>query len=345
VQALPFARRVASAQTRATFDVVAGFVYAQTLAALVELDVFRRLSGGPVDTATLARELALPARSVDVLMTAAHAVGLVDRRAKGWGLGLKGAAILGQGGIAEMVAHHVHFYRDLADPVALLRGEGPTALSAFWTYARHAAGEAGGTADPTPYSRLMAASQDFVASAVLHNRVFRRARRLVDLGGGAGAFAVAALKCHANLTVTVADRPDVVPLARAALAEAGLSDRADVHALDFFADALAFEADTITLVRVLHDHEDEAVAALLARLAADNPRARLVVVEPMAQRRGPTGVDAYFPWYFRAMGQGRLRTFDELRSHLRSAGYADVRAVSSRNPTLVRALTASVQSV
>ena len=37
----------------------------------------------------------------------------------------------------------------------------------------------------------MAASQSFIAGAVLHDSTFAGARRMLDLGGGAGAFALA----------------------------------------------------------------------------------------------------------------------------------------------------------
>jgi len=332
---------VATRNTRALFDIVAGFVYAQTLAAMVELDIFRRLGQSPADTATLAAETGLPERSVEVLMTSAAALGLVDRRRAGWGLGLKGAAILGQGGIAEMVAHHRHFYADLADPVRLMRGDRPTELARFWTYA---AGERAGDGDAAGYTALMAASQAFVATAVLHHAAFARANHLADIGGGAGAFAIAALERHPKLTATVCDRPDVLPHARAAIENAGLSGRARAIAVDFFADPPPPEADLLTLVRICHDHDDEAVARLLGNLARGAPNAPLLVIEPMADRRNPSGLDAYFPWYFSAMGQGRYRSADELSALLRDAGYRSVRPLRSRNPTLVRVLTARVSA-
>lgn len=341
VAALPFARPVATRQTRALFDVVAGFVYAQTLAALVELDLFRRLAAAPADTATLAAELGLPVRSVEVLMTAAAALGLVDRRRAGWGLGLKGAAILGQGGVAEMVAHHRNFYADLADPIRLMKGEEPTALARFWTYA---AGPKAGEADAAGYTALMAASQAFVAGAVLHQRIFARANHLADIGGGAGAFAIAALQRHPKLTATVCDRADVVPHARKAVEEAGLSGRATASAMNFFEDPPPAGADLLTLVRICHDHDDDAVARLLANLASAAPRAPLLVIEPMADPANPSGLDVYFPWYFRAMGQGRYRTPAELAALLQGAGYASVRPLRSRNPTLVRILIARVSA-
>ncbi len=47
-----------------------------------------------------------------------------------------GAAVIGNPGIAAMVEHHALLYADLADPVALLRGEtGRTRLASYWPYA------------------------------------------------------------------------------------------------------------------------------------------------------------------------------------------------------------------
>ncbi|MEM7694447.1 MAG: methyltransferase [Pseudomonadota bacterium] len=337
VEATPFTRPIASRYTRATFDLVAGFVYSQTLAVLIELKILTRLRAGPQTTEHLAAATGVAADRLDKVLVAAAAIGLVDRRRKGWGLALRGAAISAQDGITHMVRHHHHLYADLTAPVELAKGPRATALADYWTYTAHSAGS-----DVTPYSALMAASQPFVSTAILHNRVFREARTLVDLGGGAGAFAIAALKRQPKLTVTVADRAEVVPLAADALAAAGLAERAHVHALDFFTDSLAFEADAISLVRVLHDHDDGSAAALLSRLAKESPGAALLLIEPMAHRSRPSGLDAYFPWYFLAMGQGRLRTPAEIRVMLEAAGYGSIKALHSRNPTLAQGLIARV---
>jgi demethylspheroidene O-methyltransferase len=238
-----------------------------------------------------------------------------------------------------MVAHHRYFYDDLADPLRLMRGEEPTHVARFWTYA---SGPKTGAADAGGYTALMAASQAFVAGAVLHNRPFRRARRLADLGGGAGAFAIAALRRHAKLTALVCDRPDVVPHARQAIEGAGLCARASAMPFDFFVDRPPVDADLLTLVRICHDHDDAAVETLFSNLARQAPTTPLAVIEPMADRRHPSGLDVYFPWYFRAMGQGRYRTREEIEILLGRAGYGRIRPLHSRNPMLVRGLVASV---
>ena len=51
--------------------------------------------------------------------------------------------MLGNPGIAAMVEHHAALYADLADPVALLRGdESDRRLARYWPYAARAVHEA-----------------------------------------------------------------------------------------------------------------------------------------------------------------------------------------------------------
>jgi demethylspheroidene O-methyltransferase len=109
---------------------------------------------------------------------------------------------------------------------------------------------------------------------------------------------------------------------------------------NLFSDELPRGADLVTLVRVLHDHDDDPVQSLLPRLCDSlDSGAQLMVAEPMA---GPAagGVEAYFANYFLAMGQGRLRTYDELAAMIKRAGFAQVSAKAPPVPMLVELLLA-----
>ena len=122
--AFPLTRPIARRRTRALFDLCAGFVYSQVLAACVRLDVFNVLAEGPDTAAALSARLSLPPEETERLLSAAASLGLAARRGGGrYGLGPLGAAMVGNAAIAEMVRHHAMLYADLADPVALLRGQ------------------------------------------------------------------------------------------------------------------------------------------------------------------------------------------------------------------------------
>jgi len=129
----------------------------------------------------------------------------------------------------------------------------------------------------------------------------------------------------------------------AALGAAGLSSRLQVTPGDFFRDPLPTGADLVSLVRVLHDHDDEPVRGLLRRVHdAIAPGGTLLVVEPMAGVPGaePVG-EAYFALYLLAMGSGRARTPAELERLLREAGFRAIRHHAVRSPIRTGVISAT----
>jgi demethylspheroidene O-methyltransferase len=344
--AFPLTRPVARRRARALFDIVAGFVYSQVLFACVELRLFEMLAEGPQALPELARRLDLPEDGAARLLLAAASLRLVARRgadAAGqprFGLGALGTAMVDNAGLQAMVAHHGLLYRDLADPVALLRGARATALGGYWPYAGQD-GAAGLNAGQTEaYTALMAASQPLVAAEVLDAYRFARHRVVLDVGGGDGAFLAALAERAPRLERMLFDLPAVAERARARFERSGLA--VGVHGGDFRTDALPYGADLVTLVRVVHDHDDDvALAVLRAAHAALAPGGTVLVAEPMAATAGaePVG-DAYFGLYLWAMGSGRARNPAELAALLVRAGFDRPRLLPTHTPLLTGVMVA-----
>jgi demethylspheroidene O-methyltransferase len=338
--AFPLTRPIADRRAKALFDLCAGFVYSQVLQACVQLRVFEMLRDGALGIDTLAQRLALPVADAVRLLDAAAALRLLERRGKEqFGLGALGAALLGNPGVTAMIEHHALVYSDLRDPVGLLRGLSPdTALGRLWPYA---VGRRDlGAGDVAAYSTLMASSQPLVAADVLAAYRLDRHRCLLDLGGGDGSFLISAAASAPQLRLMLFDLPAVAERAKVRLAEAGLS--ASVHGGDFRHDPLPAGADIVSLVRVIHDHDDDAALAILsAAWQALPPGGVLLLAEPMAGTRNAGGVEAYFAFYLLAMGSGRPRRAEELSALLHTAGFTGVRLMPTRRPMLVRVLVAS----
>ena len=330
----PLTRPIARRRAGKLFDLVAGFVYSQVVAAAVETGLLPFLQVRPRTAAEVAAHTGLPVAGAERLLHAASALGLVEMLDDRFALGSDGAALLGNPGVAEMVAHHRFLYADLADPVALLRRRGGS-LAGYWAYGE--ADPASGAAGHEPvaaYSALMAASQPGIAAAVLDSYDVRRHRRLLDVGGGQGVFAAAALDRAPGLAAAVFDLPAVV---------ARIADpRVERIGGSFVADELPRGFDLISLIRVVHDHDDAVVAALLAKAhAALAPGGTLLLAEPMAVTPGAAGVGAYFDLYLWAMGSGEPRSAARLTTLLTDAGFAKVREHPTAIPALVRSLTAT----
>jgi demethylspheroidene O-methyltransferase len=341
--AFPLTRPIARNQARSAFDLCAGFVYSQILAACVELDVFRRVTGEPKTADRLARELAVPADRLARLMDAAVSLRLLSRRSGGrYGLGTVGASLSSDPGIVAMVAHHAMLYRDLADPVGLLRGAHQNELEKFWGYAGSSDPAALNDDEVAPYSALMAASQSFIAADVLDCYRFGAHRCVMDVGGGEGVFIAAAAAKHPGLTFKLFDLPAVAARAGTRLAAAGLAARVEAFGGSFLDRPLPRGADLISLVRVVHDHDDPAVRRLLrAAYEALPAGGKLLIAEPMAGSAAYSCAGgAYFGMYLLAMGSGRPRTVHELSSMSAAAGFRAARVLPTRQPLLVGALIA-----
>jgi demethylspheroidene O-methyltransferase len=185
-----------------------------------------------------------------------------------------------------------------------------------------------------------------VAQEVLAAYRFGQHRRLMDVGGGSGAFLTAVGKANPGLDLLLFDLPAVAEQGRQRFAREGLSDRAMAMGGDFTTDSLPLGADIISLVRVLHDHDDDVVQALLRRVRAALPKGgRVLIAEPMAGTAGaePMG-GAYFGFYLLAMGRGRPRRPDELAAMLASAGFTGARLMPTDTPLLTRVMQADATS-
>ncbi|MBE7219795.1 MAG: methyltransferase, partial [Caulobacteraceae bacterium] len=77
---LPVLRPLARRRAGALFDLCAGFVYSQVLAACVEADLFAFLRGGPRAAGEIAHRAGLPPDSAEKLIEAAVALRLMRRR-------------------------------------------------------------------------------------------------------------------------------------------------------------------------------------------------------------------------------------------------------------------------
>jgi len=342
--AFPLTRPTARRRARALFDVCAGFVYSQILFACVRLKLFELLAAEPLSAANIAVRLNLPLDSTSRLLDAAESLRLVERRgADRFGLGDLGAALVGNPAVGAMIEHHSLLYADLSDPVGLLRGNGrQTELAKYWAYATSDRPASLAGAQTAEYTALMASSHPLVAGEILNAFPLAKHQCLLDVGGGDGTFLVEASQHAPNLNLILFDLPPVAERAAKRFESLGLAARARTVGGDFRNDALPVGADVISLVRVVHDHDDATVATLLrAAYRALPPKGVLLLAEPMMETPGaePVG-SAYFGFYLLAMGSGKPRSPAELRQMLLGAGFASTQLLHTHQPLQTRLIVA-----
>lgn len=348
---VPGLRWMARRRARAVFDVVAGFVYSQVLLACVKLNIFEEIAASPLSVDALATRVNLTVEACETLIAAAVSLRLLERRRGGLlGLGVLGAPLVGNAGLRNLVLHHALFYADLTDPVALLRGQaGLTHMAHYWPYASTdapAAAAPGGAEQTGTYSALMSSTQTLIAHEVLAAYRFDKHQRLLDVGGGEGEFVATVGARYPALLLMLFDLPTVAGEAQRRLNERGLSPRTRIASGDFFIDPLPQGADIISLVRVMHDHDDARILGLLRNIANALPAGgTLLIAEPMADTPGaePVG-DAYFGLYFLAMGRGKARTFQQMSGLLSEAGFTGIRQLPTRMPLQTSVVVATLSA-
>ncbi|MGD9656192.1 MAG: methyltransferase [Methylocystis sp.] len=337
----PVTRRFARRGARAGLDLAAGFVYSQVLVACAQLKLFDALRDGPLSLDTLATRLALSEPATRRLLEAAVSLGLAERRGGGYGLGMLGAAFAGNPAALMIVEHQPLLYADLIDPVALLRQEKRGRLADYWPYSDGKAPQTLSAQQVAPYSAFMAATQPLIAQEALDAYDISRHRRLLDIGGGEGAFLRAAAARAPDLQLALFDLPAVAARAKERLEEAGLLARTDIYSGDFLNDPLPEGADIATLIRIVHDHDDASALKLLRNVRkALAPGATLLIIEGMSGVKGAEPLDAYYGFYTLAMGRGEPRRVEEIETLLRQAGFGDFRLLRNPLPTLASILAA-----
>jgi hypothetical protein len=106
-------------------------------------------------------------------------------------------------------------------------------------------------------------------------------RTIVDVGGGRGSLIATMLRRNPEARGILFDRPHVIAGATALIREAGLADRCQLVAGDFF-DRVPAGGDVYLMKKVIHDWDDARARAILANCRAVMAgNSRLLLLEPV----------------------------------------------------------------
>ena len=308
-----------------------GFWAFKTLAAAHELDLFSRLAGGAgITIAELTEALGLHPRPAEMLLTGCAALGLLEKtdgryrntplseaylvRGKPYYFGgfvqmADKRLYAGWGKLTEALRTNRPTTWDPAVQSSLFDGEDPTMLALFWE-AMHSLS--------TMSARKLGEAVDF-----------GHFRRLLDIGGGSGAYDIELCKQYGALRATVFDLPHVAPIAAGKIAEAGLTDRIETAGGNFF-EHLPKEHDVHLLSMVLHDWGEAKNRALLRRSFEALPSGGAVVISELLVNDEKTGPAPAALMSFNMLIEtegGRNYTPAEYSAWLEEAGFRHVETV------------------
>ncbi len=324
----PILRALISYEGNKIHEVMSGFVYSQILHLLINLGVFQFLKKEGRSLEEVGQFLELANERSLLLLRGGCALNLICYKRNKYWLTRVGAQIVGVPGLMDMIQHNQILYRDLVDPVQLLQGKSETELSHFWPYVR----KEGKKKKISPkvsseYSKLMQTSQRLVAEQTLQAYSLKGVKRILDIGGGTGAFLLGVKNKYPSIEATVFDLPNVIDVAKSNHQQTdGIVGHLNFCPGDFLKDDFPSNQDVICLVRVLYDHEDTTVELLLRRIYEALPKGgSLLITEPMSGGvKAMRSSDCYFSFYTLAMTTGKVRSFEEHKAILLKVGFSNI---------------------
>ena len=204
ISKIPIIRALISYEGNKIHEVMSGFVYSQILHLLISLGIFQFLKKEGRSLDEVSQFLEITSERSLLLLRGGCALNLICFKRNRYWLTRIGAQIIGVPGLMDMIQHNQILYRDLINPVMVLRGSNETELSHFWPYVRKEGKKKKISAKVSAdYSRLMQTSQRLVAEQTLQAFSFRGVKRILDIGGGTGAFLLAVKSKYPEIEATV----------------------------------------------------------------------------------------------------------------------------------------------
>jgi predicted O-methyltransferase YrrM len=304
---------------RRIMDLATGYWASMVLLTLDDLEVFTRIDQGVCTVADLAAVAGLDVRALRFLLDAGVNLGLLERDGERYRNGPEADAFLVAGRPAFLgggLKYALDSYPVWGRLPAAVRSGEAQARTRRFVYAMHHRSK--------PTALGLGAGIDLSGC-----------RRLLDVGGGSGAYSVMFCRRHPELRATLIDLPGVLEVTAEIVAAEGVADRIELRAGDYHRDPLGEGYDAVFLNGMLHRETAAACRALSERVhTAMAPGGRLFVTDVMLDE---TGHGPLFPTLFAlnmlltAPGGGAHSTADQI-AWLEAAGFVDVAAAPLPHP-------------
>jgi SAM-dependent methyltransferase len=193
--------------------------------------------------------------------------------------------------------------------------------------------------DRAKAERLLRALDDDgrkIAPHVIRRLPLRRAKRVLDVGGGLGTLALACCRRFPGLRATILEHPNVAPLTRANVEKSRMKNRVEVVALDVCKDSWPRGGfDAVLASNILHGQGVRENRALIAS-AYDclNKGGHLIVRDVLG---GAAATDPAWGALFSVAllvqtPKGRCYSLSEVRGWLKQAGFSNLQGPYSSSP-------------
>lgn len=224
---------------------IRGFQESRVVLTAIELDIFSAIGKG-ADANEVARKLSTDPRATESLLNALVAMQLMDKRDGIFENKPVAERFLSAGGRDDYraaIMHSVHLWQRWSTLSECVRKG--TAVTYEEMVER-------GDKWTNAFIAAMHKNAGLRAPVVARAIGLKGVRRVLDIGGGSGAYSIAFAQADQDIQVDIFDLPTVVPLAQKHIDEAGLGERVHTRVGDLRTDDFGAGYDLVFISAICH---------------------------------------------------------------------------------------------
>lgn len=317
------------------WELARGFQPSRVMLTGVELGVFAAIGEGSMTSSEVAAKIGADPRATDRLMNALVVLGLLAKEnnlfsntpdAREFLIPGKPGYI---GGGLMHAAHLWHTWSTLTD-----------AVKAGTSVYKRAESEA------EEHARSFMAAMHMIAGGqareIISQLSLENVRRVLDIGGGSGAYSIEFCRTKPGIESVVFDLPTITPITREYVDKVGLSERITTVTGDFNKDELPTGFDLAFLSQILHSNSPEENTDLIKKVFRSlNPGGQIVIQEFVVDegRTSPSGPVFFALNMLVGTRAGDTFTANEISNWLVDAGFRSPQRIDppGTNTTLITA--------
>jgi predicted O-methyltransferase YrrM len=305
-------------------ETMRAFQPACVIAAAADLDLFTILTKNPMTGIQIAARSNSDPRATTVLLDALVALGLLKKDRDVYSVSSDVGALLNERSHTNILAplrHQANCLRRWVQLAQVVQSGRP---------AERIPSIRGREADCEAFIGAMNTFAAEVAPQIAAKLETLRFHHLLDIGGASGTWTMAFLQAAPQASATLFDLPEVIPLAKARLTEAGLLDRVTLVAGDYNLDDLPGGADLAWLSAVSHQNSRQQNRMLYGKIHKALGNSGVLVLRDIVMDRSrtlPRNGALFAVNMLVATEGGSTYTLDEYRDDLTRTGFADIELI------------------
>ena len=315
-------RKKSQISSSSILDTAYAFRESRVLLTAFELGIFTELGSQTRSASDVSASLRTNERATDRLMDALGAMGLLKKRNNKFSNTPAAARFLvkGKPGYLGGLMHTAHLWNTwttLTDAVV-----------AGTSVAQRTAARPGGMSWTEAFIAAMHMRASRTAEDLIKFIDLKGVRRVLDLGGGSGAYAMAFVRARKDIRAVIFDLPSVTPLTRTYISAEKLEEKIQTIDGDYTVDSFGHGFDLVLVSAIIHSNSADVNRLLMRKsFQALNPNGQLVIRDHVMNddRTAPLAGTLFSLNMLVGTKEGDTFTEAEIRSWMQEAGFAKIK--------------------